>query len=194
MRCGAASTSAFSTRTWAPTFWRSTATRSRAAFAPPTPATRCSPASPIPNGPRRSFATLMGSSCFCGWGVRTVASTEARYNPMSYHNGSVWPHDNALIAAGFARYGFRREAAQSLRRPVRAPRPMSICGACRSCSAAFRATDARADLLSGRLHARRPGRRPRRSISSSPASASAFDADARRMTFREPCCPTFWTK
>ncbi len=55
---------------------------------------------------------LMGSSCFCGWGIRTVASTEARYNPMSYHNGSVWPHDNALIAAGFARYGFRREAAK----------------------------------------------------------------------------------
>ena len=57
-------------------------------------------------------ATLMASSSFCGWGVRTVASTEARYNPMSYHNGSVWPHDNALIAAGFARYGFRREAAK----------------------------------------------------------------------------------
>ena len=55
-------------------------------------------------------ATLMASSSFCGWGIRTIASTEARYNPMSYHNGSVWPHDNALIAAGFARYGFRREA------------------------------------------------------------------------------------
>jgi glycogen debranching enzyme len=58
--------------------------------------------------------TLMASSCFCGWGVRTVASSEARYNPMSYHNGSVWPHDNALIASGFARYGFRREAARIL--------------------------------------------------------------------------------
>ena len=57
-------------------------------------------------------AALMASSSFCGWGVRTVASTEARYNPMSYHNGSVWPHDNALIAAGFARYGYRREAAK----------------------------------------------------------------------------------
>ena len=57
-------------------------------------------------------AALMGSSSFCGWGVRTLASTEARYNPMSYHNGSVWPHDNALIAAGFARYGYRREAAR----------------------------------------------------------------------------------
>jgi glycogen debranching enzyme len=55
--------------------------------------------------------TLMGSACFCGWGIRTVAATEARYNPMSYHNGSVWPHDNALIASGFARYGFNREAA-----------------------------------------------------------------------------------
>jgi Mannosylglycerate hydrolase MGH1-like glycoside hydrolase domain len=48
----------------------------------------------------------------CAWGVRTVAATEARYNPMSYHNGSVWPHDNALIAAGFARYGFKREATR----------------------------------------------------------------------------------
>lgn len=57
-------------------------------------------------------AALMGSSSFCGWGVRTLASTEARYNPMSYHNGSVWPHDNAMIAAGFARYGFRLEAAK----------------------------------------------------------------------------------
>jgi glycogen debranching enzyme len=56
--------------------------------------------------------TLMARSSFSGWGVRTVAATEARYNPMSYHNGSVWPHDNALIAAGFARYGFRREAAR----------------------------------------------------------------------------------
>jgi len=56
--------------------------------------------------------SLMAGSSFCGWGVRTVASTEARYNPMSYHNGSVWPHDNSLLAAGFARYGFRREAAR----------------------------------------------------------------------------------
>ncbi len=40
-----------------------------------------------------------------GWGIRTVAAGEARYNPMSYHNGSVWPHDNAMIALGFARYG-----------------------------------------------------------------------------------------
>jgi glycogen debranching enzyme len=56
--------------------------------------------------------TLMGRTSFSGWGIRTVPTLEPRYNPMSYHNGSVWPHDNALIAAGFGRYGFAREAAQ----------------------------------------------------------------------------------
>lgn len=59
----------------------------------------------------RVIETLMAPSSLSGWGIRTIATTEARYNPMSYHNGSVWPHDNALIAAGFARYGFRAEAA-----------------------------------------------------------------------------------
>ncbi|MBZ6079125.1 amylo-alpha-1,6-glucosidase [Microvirga sp. WGZ8] len=56
--------------------------------------------------------TLMNSASFSGFGVRTIASAEARYNPMSYHNGSVWPHDNALIALGLARYGFKQEAAR----------------------------------------------------------------------------------
>lgn len=55
--------------------------------------------------------TLMAPASFCGWGIRTIAAGQARYNPMSYHNGSVWPHENAVIAAGFARYGLRREAA-----------------------------------------------------------------------------------
>ena len=50
---------------------------------------------------------LMRPSFFSGWGIRTVARNEPRYNPMSYHNGSVWPHDNSLIAAGFARYGHK---------------------------------------------------------------------------------------
>ncbi|MBX6421763.1 MAG: amylo-alpha-1,6-glucosidase [Nevskia sp.] len=60
----------------------------------------------------RVVAKLMDSASFSGWGVRTLAASEKRYNPMSYHNGSVWPHDNALIAAGFARYGYKREAAR----------------------------------------------------------------------------------
>ncbi len=55
---------------------------------------------------------LMTSGFFSGWGVRTIASSEARYNPMSYHNGSVWPHDNAMIAMGLARYGLRAPAAR----------------------------------------------------------------------------------
>ena len=55
---------------------------------------------------RRTAETLMAEGTFSGWGIRTLDASELRYNPMSYHNGSVWPHDNALIAAGFASYGF----------------------------------------------------------------------------------------
>lgn len=57
---------------------------------------------------------LMGPQFFSGWGVRTIAAGQPRYNPMSYHNGSVWPHDNALIAAGMARYGRTEEAVRLL--------------------------------------------------------------------------------
>jgi glycogen debranching enzyme len=47
---------------------------------------------------------------FCGWGIRTIGTQEPSYNPMSYHNGSIWPHDNSIIVAGFKRYGFHDEA------------------------------------------------------------------------------------
>src|SRR5262249_31425585 len=60
----------------------------------------------------RTAHTLCQSESFSGWGIRTVASDEIRYNPMSYHNGSIWPHDNALIACGFARAGHKELAAQ----------------------------------------------------------------------------------
>jgi len=59
---------------------------------------------------QRIARQLMEPSFFSGWGVRTVAVNEARYNPMSYHNGSVWPHDNAMIATGLARYGDSKSA------------------------------------------------------------------------------------
>jgi glycogen debranching enzyme len=49
---------------------------------------------------------LMAPDMFSGWGVRTLSATNPAYNPMSYHNGSVWPHDNAIIAAGLKRYGY----------------------------------------------------------------------------------------
>jgi len=58
--------------------------------------------------------SLMSDHSFCGWGVRTIAACEARYNPMSYHDGSVWPHDNALIALGFSFYGLQDEVAKIL--------------------------------------------------------------------------------
>jgi glycogen debranching enzyme len=53
-------------------------------------------------------ASLMTPDSFSSWGIRTVAHGEARYNPMSYHNGSIWPHDNGIIAMGFGRYGLKQ--------------------------------------------------------------------------------------
>ena len=67
-----------------------------------------------PERARRVAAALMSSTFFCGWGIRTIAAGEARFNPMSYHNGSVWPHDNALIALGLARYGLKEEVMRIL--------------------------------------------------------------------------------
>ena len=61
---------------------------------------------------RMVAADLMRPHFFTGWGIRTVARGEARYNPMSYHDGSIWPHDNALIALGLARYGLKHSVEQ----------------------------------------------------------------------------------
>ena len=58
--------------------------------------------------------TLLAPDMFSGWGVRTMGAAEGGYNPVSYHCGSVWPHDNSLIVAGLARYGFATEARQIL--------------------------------------------------------------------------------
>ncbi len=57
-------------------------------------------------------ATLLGERSWSGWGLRTLGEGEVRYNPVSYHNGSVWPHDTALFAAGLQRYGFAAESAR----------------------------------------------------------------------------------
>jgi len=56
--------------------------------------------------------TLLDKNFFSGWGVRTIAKAETNYNPMAYHNGSVWPHDNAMIAMGLSRYGFKSQAME----------------------------------------------------------------------------------
>ena len=65
-----------------------------------------------PGRARQVAEALLSTASFGGWGIRTVAAGAARYNPMSYHNGSVWPHDNAVAAAGLARYGCTAHASR----------------------------------------------------------------------------------
>ncbi len=67
-----------------------------------------------PERARRLADTLMSPAMFSGWGVRTLAEGERRYNPMSYHNGAIWPHDTAIVAAGLARYGLTGHAGRLL--------------------------------------------------------------------------------
>jgi glycogen debranching enzyme len=69
---------------------------------------------PAPDRAKRVCRQLMTAPFQSGWGVRTLAVAEARYNPMSYHNGSVWPHDTALCVAGMARYGEREGVIEML--------------------------------------------------------------------------------
>jgi glycogen debranching enzyme len=66
---------------------------------------------------------LLSPAMFIGFGLRTPASDAAAYNPVSYHNGSVWPHDTVVGASGVARYGFRAEAERVV--PVPVPYPTS---------------------------------------------------------------------
>lgn len=61
---------------------------------------------------KKVVSAMMKPDMYNGWGIRTLSADELRYNPMSYHNGSVWPHDVALIAHGMGKYGFQREAMQ----------------------------------------------------------------------------------
>lgn len=63
-----------------------------------------------PSRARTCAERLLSESMYSGWGIRTLAADEKAYNPMSYHRGTVWPHDNALIVAGLRRYGLDREA------------------------------------------------------------------------------------
>ena len=65
-----------------------------------------------PDRARACVRHLMGDQLFSGWGVRTMAEGEGGYNPLGYHVGTVWPHDNSIIALGLRRYGYGEEAAQ----------------------------------------------------------------------------------
>ena len=90
---------------------RSTATSAAAEVRTSNAGHACSAASPARAGRRESPTRCCSPTSFSGWGIRTVASCDARYNPMSYHNGSIWPHDNALIALGFAEYRLHGQCA-----------------------------------------------------------------------------------
>ena len=143
----------------APMRSRSTATSSPAACAPRMPARCCSPASPARARASRSRDGLMRPQFFSGWGIRTVAKTEARYNPMSYHNGSIWPHDNALIALGFARYGLKRAVERVFKGLFDAATYMDMRAAAGTVLRLPARPRARADALSGRLRAAGLGER-----------------------------------
>jgi len=67
-----------------------------------------------PDRAKRVAETLMSDELFTGWGIRTLAYSESRYNPLSYHNGSVWPHDNSIVANGMAKIGCRKMAGRIL--------------------------------------------------------------------------------
>lgn len=69
---------------------------------------------------------LLDDASFSGWGIRTLATGERRYNPMSYHNGSVWPHDNAIVAAGLARYRGQAAASRVMSALFQASRMLSL--------------------------------------------------------------------
>ncbi len=68
-----------------------------------------------PERAKRLVSRLLDDDMFAGWGIRTLASSERDYNPIGYHLGTVWPHDNSIIAAGFRRYGYHREADRIFR-------------------------------------------------------------------------------
>ena len=136
---------------------------------------------------RRRSADARGF--FSGWGIRTVAEGEARYNPISYHNGSVWPHDNALIAMGFARYGLKEPLLRvltglfdaALILDLRSRLPELFCG--------FSATaGVGPDRLSGGVHRPRPGPRRRCSRCSAPRLASRSRPKRTRSASVRRCC------
>ena len=118
---------------------------------------------------------LMGPRLFSGWGVRTLAEGEGRYNPIGYHVGTVWPFDNSFIAWGLRRYGFDEEAA---RHRGRHPRRCGVLRrvACPRRSAATRAPSRSTRCSTRRRAARRRGRRARRCSCCAPCSASSRSA------------------
>jgi glycogen debranching enzyme len=84
----------------------------------------------------------MAADMFSGWGIRTLSSRSPAYNPMSYHNGSVWPHDNAIAAAGLKRYGFDAATSRIAASAVRCRLRLAT-SACRSSLRLWTASESR---------------------------------------------------
>ena len=108
---------------------------------------------------RKVAADLMRPHFFTGWGIRTVAQGEARYNPMSYHDGSIWPHDNALIALGLARYGLKHSVECVFKGSVRRRHLHGFAAAPRIVLRLPARKGTWSDALSGRLRAAGLGER-----------------------------------
>lgn len=136
----------------------------------------------------RIVDTAMRADMFSGWGLRTVREGEPRYNPMAYHNGTIWPHDTALAALGFARYGFKDPVVRIAEGLFSAARQFSLCRL--------------PELFCGftRRHADQPTRYPTACSPQAWASASAFllvqtmlgleiDGGRRLITLRHPRLP-----
>ncbi len=133
----------------------------------------------------------MTPEMFSGWGVRTVASDAPRFNPMSYHDGSVWPHDNALIALGLGRYGFKRAAAAIFDGHVRRLLPYGADALSRIVLRLSPPPRHRAHALSRWPASPRPGPAPRRSRCWKPAWASSATTQRREIRFHNPLLPRF---
>ena len=137
----------------------------------------------------RLAETTMDGGMFSGWGLRTVRTGEVRYNPMAYHNGSVWPHDTALAALGFARYGLKEPVVRIAKGLFDAAQQFQLCRL--------------PELFCGftRHHGEQPTRYPTACAPQAWASASAFlliqamlgieiDAARQLVTLRHPRLPS----
>ena len=139
-----------STSAAATTCSRSTATSGRSTRSARTSATCSGAASSRRRGSTPSSTELMGPDLWSGWGVRTMSAADAGFNPLSYHNGTVWPHDNSLIAWGLARYARWPEAQRIIRRMLERGGPLRLPAA-----GGLRRLPARRDAVPDRLSDRR---------------------------------------
>ena len=158
---------------------------------PRMPAKCCSAASRAATVRCRVAKQLMEPNLFSGWGVRTVSVAEPRYNPMSYHNGSVWPHDNAMIALGLARYDETATGDPHFRGACSMPQPTWICAGCPSFIAASPALPAAGRRFTRWLARRRPGRAAAFYALLEACLGIEPDPWSREIRFRNPALPGF---